>query len=40
MSVVKSVMEEYKIEMRVFLKATAVPTQDSVTPQSPEKISH
>ena len=40
MSVVKSVMEEYKIEMRVLLKATAVPTRDSVTPQSPEKISH
>ena len=40
MSVVRSVKEEYKIEMRVFLKPTAVPTRDSVTPQSPEKISH
>ena len=39
MSVVRSVKEEYKIEMRVFLKPTAVPTRDSVTPQSPEKIS-
>ncbi|KAK2562705.1 hypothetical protein P5673_014411 [Acropora cervicornis] len=40
MSVVRSVKEEYKIEMRVFLKPTAVATRDSVTPQSPEKISH
>ena len=39
MSVVRSVKKEYKLEMRVFLKATAVPTRDSVTPQSPEKIS-
>ena len=40
MSVVRSVKEEYKIEMRVFLKPTAVPTRDSVTPESTEKISH
>ena len=39
MSVVRSVKKEYKLEMRVFLKPTAVPTRDSVTPQSPEKIS-
>ena len=39
MSVVRSVKKEYKLEMRVFLKLTAMPTRDSVTPQSPEKIS-
>ena len=28
MSVVRSVKEEYKLEMRVFLKPTVVPTRD------------
>ena len=39
MEVIRSVKEEYKLEIRVFLKPTAMPTRDSVTPQSPEKIS-
>lgn len=39
MSVVRSVKKEYKLELRVFLKPTAMPMRDSVTPQSPEKIS-